>query len=106
MRAGFQVRSNLPKNRHRVPLFLNGSCGRQARMDEKHVCPTSMHVLPFKAVMLPGNWDKLTPGAMRGVLPEVSADRKKSAVSTVRNTCRYRCRPVLELEKNHRKPCL
>ena len=49
--------------------------------------------------MLPGKRDLLPTGAMRGKRPEVSAGRKKSAVSTVRSAYGHRCRPGLEPEK-------
>ena len=99
VRAGIQVRSNLPEHRHRVPLFLHGSCGSLVRMDEKHVRPAPMHDLPRKRNLLP-------TGAMHGKRPEVSAGRKKSALSTVSSTYGHRCRPGVALQKNHRKPCL
>ena len=106
VRAGIQVRSNLPEHRPRGPLFLHGSCGSLARMDEKHVRPALMRYLPFKAVMLPGNWGPFPTGAMRGELPAVPADRKKPALSTVSSTCGHLCLPGLTLEINHRQPCL
>lgn len=99
VRAGIQVRSIPPEHRHRVPLFLHGSCGSLVRMDEKHVRLAPMRDLPRNRNLLPN-------GAMHGKRPEVSAGRKKSALSTARSTYGYWVRPGLALQKNHRKPCL
>ncbi len=67
----FSGTSNLPKNRHRAPLFLHGTCGSLDRMDEKHVCPAWLLGLPFKVVEMQCKRNLLPPG------PELEKNYRK-----------------------------